>query len=121
MRVCPQCGFNDPPMWITTPYRVHCDYCRIEDFEQYYPEIKLEKGERKADGLCAYKRSKTGKYVERQYLRDNPDALTNWVPDYEPNRPKNKKPKPFIGQKRKDKTQTKLLSVVSNSNAVNRH
>jgi len=85
MRVCPKCGYHDPPIWKTTRYRVHCDYARIEDFKAYYPHIKIEKGQKISDGLCAYKRSSKGDglYVERQSLRDNPDALTRWIPDFE--------------------------------------
>lgn len=102
MRICPKCGYSDPPIWKVTRYRVHCDYARIEDFREYYPRIKIEKGERVSDGLYVYKRSSKGDglYVERQCLRDNPNAMLQWIPDFET-------PTSY------DRQQTKLLEVIN--------
>lgn len=46
MKVCPQCGYREPSIWLNHQFQQHVQYCRIEDFEAHYPELAkdLEKG-----------------------------------------------------------------------------
>jgi len=42
MRVCPKCGFVDPPQWKHSKYSYWIDNIRLEDFRELYPELAKE-------------------------------------------------------------------------------
>jgi len=77
MKVCPKCGYEDPPYWKHSRHGWdrQTDYCRIEDIKNLEPalyEILTQKGECD-DGLYYYKLSKGG-YVYRLLSRDGKQA-----------------------------------------------
>ena len=38
MRVCPGCGYVDPPEWRQVPWKFDVDGCHTEDFARLHPE-----------------------------------------------------------------------------------
>lgn len=46
MRVCPKCGFIDPPYWLHCKFSYHIDSCRFSEFKNQHPELarNLRKG-----------------------------------------------------------------------------
>jgi hypothetical protein len=59
MRVCPNCGFEDPVMWRQNRWVDAVDYGRIEDFQQEYPQFaNIRPGETLSDTHCYYYRGK---------------------------------------------------------------
>jgi hypothetical protein len=43
MRECPQCGFKEPPIWRNRmAKRLYVQYCRIDEFELWYPKLAKE-------------------------------------------------------------------------------
>ncbi len=46
MRVCPKCGFIDPPHWKHCKFSYHIDSIDFESFEMLYPKLakNLKKG-----------------------------------------------------------------------------
>jgi len=62
LRVCPQCGFQDPVYWRQNRWVSAVDYCRIEDFQVIYPQMAdLQPGETRSDKYCYYYRGKKQK------------------------------------------------------------
>lgn len=41
MKVCPKCGFIDPPYWLPSRWRI-TEYCRIEDLQRDQPRLAQE-------------------------------------------------------------------------------
>lgn len=39
MRVCPKCGFVDPPEWKNLHFQLYHEYMTLEDFKQLYPQM----------------------------------------------------------------------------------
>lgn len=39
MRVCPKCGFIDPPEWKHAKWSYHIDTISLDNFKQLYPEL----------------------------------------------------------------------------------
>ena len=97
MRVCPQCGFIDPPAWRSSIASRNIDFCKLEDFESMLPalaeKLKIEEavhGTRNflEDGIYVYHLTKGG-FVERQALIDNPRYRKKWKIDAEASPHKN--------------------------------
>jgi len=73
MRVCPKCGFHDPPEWKNLHFQLYHEYITFEDFQQLYPtlaerllEIQKAAGTKNIifDEYTAYHLTKAG-YVHR--------------------------------------------------------
>lgn len=63
MKVCPKCGYREPPIWLNHQFQQHVTYARVEDFEQYYPNLAkqiVKAGYVTSDEYCYYRRSKKG-------------------------------------------------------------
>lgn len=39
MRVCPKCGFKDPPEWRNLRFQLFTEYTEFESFNRLYPEL----------------------------------------------------------------------------------
>lgn len=72
MRVCPECGYRDPPIW--RPAKMHnpggeVDIARIDDVQVWHPEIAKELREKRGtvvcDGHYAYLLGKKAVWVRR--------------------------------------------------------
>ena len=70
MRVCPECGYSDNPLWENCRFKRDLQIMRIEDFKQNYPELaeKVEREKYLRDGQFVY--HKTSKYVLRKEPMD---------------------------------------------------
>jgi len=71
MRVCPECGYVDPPEWRHSRFSYWLDICYVDDFERLNPELgkKLRKAKRGfvvEDKDYWYRIGKNGVYVERK-------------------------------------------------------
>jgi len=42
MRVCPHCGYRDPECWRNLRWSNYVEYCALEEFEDYEPELAAE-------------------------------------------------------------------------------
>ena len=73
MRVCPKCGYTDPPYWRNKKHNMYTDYCRIDELEMWDPEfaeiIKAKKNI-KVNGYI-YHLTRTGQYIYRIHERDS--------------------------------------------------
>ena len=97
MRVCPNCGFVDPPFWKWySYYRPNIDICRFEDFKQEYPKLaeEIEQTRFTEDALYKYRLNRKRNIVERISKIDSPGTSFRG-PDTE--RPK--KPLPLSQKK----------------------
>lgn len=65
MKVCPNCGFRDNPLWKPLFWKLYWEYMDAEDFTREYPHVQFK--ERKAeDQFYYYKQAgKTRKMVHR--------------------------------------------------------
>ncbi|MBA7708216.1 hypothetical protein ES703_117108 [subsurface metagenome] len=66
MRVCPECGYTDPPCWRQVPWKFDTDFARTDDFKRLHPEVyrKLEIGHKiVCDEHFAYRFSGKAKIV----------------------------------------------------------
>ena len=76
MHVCPKCGYREPPIWLNHQFQQHVSYARVEDFEEYYPDLakQIRKGGYlTSDKNCYYRRSTKGApYIHR------------WIKEYGP-------------------------------------
>ena len=62
MRICPECGFEDPICWRQNRWVSAVDYTRIEDFTAEYPKLAdLQPGEIRSDKHNYYYRGKKAK------------------------------------------------------------
>jgi hypothetical protein len=67
MRVCPKCGYEDPPIWRNTLRRLYTDHCHIEDLKIWEPQLAqliLEKKYVCLNGV-KYKLNRKGSHVHR--------------------------------------------------------
>ena len=66
MFVCPKCGFKDKPCWRAHRYMLYVVYCRIDELEQFRPDLvaKLRVYTDIEDGPYAYHLTSSG-YVLR--------------------------------------------------------
>lgn len=69
MRVCPDCGYEEHPMWRPRRSRVFCDYVKLETLEYNNPEltaaIKSAEPEPYFDGHFVYHITKSRLNVEK--------------------------------------------------------
>lgn len=42
LKVCPNCGFRDPPEWKHLKFGIYRDYCTIEDFARIQPQMAMK-------------------------------------------------------------------------------
>lgn len=42
MRVCPECGYEDHPIWRNTKWRYFTEHCHINELEIWNPELANE-------------------------------------------------------------------------------
>jgi hypothetical protein len=47
--VCPECGFQDSPIWKSSHWRRYCVYANVSEVEVFFPEL-LEKLRKSPDG-----------------------------------------------------------------------
>ena len=68
MRVCPKCGYQDPPYWRHSKHSYWIDFTEYENFALLHPELakKLEAGKNVEDELYVYHRTRSGIKVERK-------------------------------------------------------
>lgn len=66
MFVCPKCGYHDEPCWRAHRYMLYVVYCRIDELEQFRPDLvaRLRENPDIEDGPFAYHLTKSG-YVLR--------------------------------------------------------
>lgn len=73
MRVCPKCGYVDPPEWRGDRWRWEKDYCTLEDFKRLHADLaaQLLDGHRVVtDFHFAYRlRGRARNYVERIWIK----------------------------------------------------
>jgi len=92
MRVCPKCGYKDPPIW--RPAKMHnpsgdIDIARIDDVQIWLPKVAeqllLMRGKDViVEGIFAYYIGKTGHWVRRVAARIYKDCgLQAFNPPYE--------------------------------------
>jgi hypothetical protein len=77
MRVCPNCGFEEEPIWLNHQWQQHIEYCSIQDFRAYYPALasKLTKpGTTISDSYSYYRLTNRGTFVYRWPKKLGPDA-----------------------------------------------
>jgi len=70
MRVCPQCGYEEPAIWRNTKWRLYTEHCHIGDLEIWDPEFakKLKAAGPGSTIIRAghkYRLNKSGSYVHR--------------------------------------------------------
>lgn len=73
MRVCPKCGFIDPPEWRHSKYSYWIDFCEVEHFREMHPTLleNLLKGAKIVeDSNYVYRLTKNKAKVERKALVD---------------------------------------------------
>lgn len=103
MRVCPKCGYREPPIWLNHQFQQHVSYARVEDFEKYYPHLAkriVKAGYVTSDKYCYYRRSSKGApFIHRWSKEYGPKGFHL---DYE----KSNLKKEWV-----DPTQKKLLEV----------
>ena len=83
MRVCPKCGYTDPPYWRHSKFSSWIDLCEYEDFKEMHPDLaqRLEDGEQNVeDKDYVYRRTKNLKRVHR---KAKVDFMGSWVVDQE--------------------------------------
>jgi hypothetical protein len=92
MRVCPKCGYRDPPIWRNTARRLYQEHCHITDLELWNPKLAdiLKNQKFVCINGVKYKLNPKGTYVHRidahlcAYPRENDPRIT------EPNKEKHK-------------------------------
>ena len=104
MRKCPNCGFQEPPIWRQTLRRLYTEYCHIDDLETWDKELAAQLREKKyvfKDGV-KYVLNTVG-YIHRidAFLCAHPEPENPSIT--EPNKEKHKAR--ILGRKR---GQTKL-------------
>jgi hypothetical protein len=63
LRVCPRCGFEDPPYWRQNRWVSSVDYSRVEDVLEDYPWLaNMRPGEERSDVYNYYYRGKKNPY-----------------------------------------------------------
>ena len=72
MRVCPKCGYIDPPEWRHLRWSYWIDFCSLEEFKVMHPNLAehLESGEKLVEeGHYVYRLAKKCK-VHRKAIID---------------------------------------------------
>ena len=76
MRICPKCGYVDPPEWRHSRFDFNADYCRFDNAPQEVSHIVEILKDKKnfqplAEGPCIYyRRGKGGIYLYRVSKED---------------------------------------------------
>ena len=88
MRVCPKCGFIDPPHWKHCKWSYYIDGITFENFKLLYPNLGLKLKRPKditEDKDFVYRLTKTGLVVERKAKIDlqNPKELNIHLETFE--------------------------------------
>lgn len=68
MRVCPKCGYIDPPYWKHVKYSYYIDASSLENFKLLCPELAKRIAREKvvSDEHFIYRLCKKGTWVERK-------------------------------------------------------
>jgi hypothetical protein len=68
MRVCPHCGFVDPPEWRHSKYSYWIDWTELDEFKQLEPALveTIIKTGKTEDTNYVYRLMKHGRSVERK-------------------------------------------------------
>jgi hypothetical protein len=90
MRVCPKCGFIDPPEWKHVKWSYHIDSCSLDNFQRLHLELaeKLLKSDLTEDSLYVYRLSRSHKgkgipiWVERKAKIDYDEKLYEKFPHF---------------------------------------
>ena len=113
MRVCPKCGYVDPPEWKHHRWSYWIDICHIEEFKVLQLELanRLLKGEKLVEDKNYIYRlyAKGRQFVQRKALID---YGYQWEPPMEPvnhKSPFKSKPPHFRKHWKLDPNQKKLL------------
>ena len=82
MRVCPKCGYVDPPYWRHSKYSYWIDHIEYENFQTLHPELcPLQPGGKIENEHYVYRRMKKSDRVERKALIDY--EVYGWMEDME--------------------------------------
>lgn len=77
MRICPQCGYKETPIWRNTLRRLYTEYCHIGELEAFEPDLANILKEKKFVSIngIKYKLNKSGTHVHRipAYLCAHPE------------------------------------------------
>lgn len=78
MRVCPKCGYVDPPEWKHSKYSYWIDNCLFEDFKEMNPDLAkvLEVEGHTKDAHYVYRLTKNKRRVERKAIVDYGEQWT---------------------------------------------
>jgi hypothetical protein len=81
MRVCPKCGFVDPPIWKQSAFHQNISFTEFGSLELEEPELSKRLAEsptkRCSNGPYAYKLTRFYR-VERQAILENPNWEKQW-------------------------------------------
>ena len=68
MRVCPECGFVDPPYWKHVKFSYFIDSCSLENFKILHPDLakRIVKEREVDDKLYVYHLDKKNQWVLRK-------------------------------------------------------
>ena len=67
MRVCPKCGYIDPPEWKHIPFSYYLDGCAFEEFKLIKPNLASQIINGLVDDdIYVYRLSKNKRWVQRK-------------------------------------------------------
>lgn len=80
MRVCPKCGYCDPPHWKNVKYSYYIEAITAENFKLLHPKMSelIEKEVVVDDEYYCYRLTKNKRWVERKAKVDFLE-LGNWT------------------------------------------
>lgn len=112
MRVCPKCGYIDPPQWRTSIKGY--SYTEYENFKELHPDLAKKVTSQKhvisKDNLYVYHLTRGG-FVERWAIMENPTYEKSWSIPMEKakHRTTSNMRSDFNRYLKRKKSQTKLL------------
>ena len=67
MRICPKCGYVDPPIWRNTKWCYYTEHCHVDELKVWEPQLAamLKPGETVFISGVKYHLTKSGLYVHR--------------------------------------------------------
>ena len=70
MRVCPKCGYVDPPAWRNSKFSPWIEVIHFDDLKRLQPEIaeKLKKQPRITDEHYEYYKAPKSVYAQRKWI-----------------------------------------------------
>jgi len=70
LRVCPKCGFIDPPEWRNSKFSPWIEVIYFDDLKQLHPELaeKLETNPRVTDKDYEYYKAPKSVYAQRKWI-----------------------------------------------------